>query len=379
MKRVLIIGGGIAGLSAAALLQEDFHVTIVDKREVLNERIGFIGLWENGLRVLEKIGIKEQIQNEAYEPPFLKITDESDQSIFSIHRNVFSRFLGRHIVVDRHVLQRHLKDAANGIELMLGKAVVQLNQKNNEVIVEFNDKTVEAFDLVVAADGVHSQIRSTLHGIHEQSYGWNVWVSTLPQSVFSNIGGANLVFGKQYYCFIIPGKNHGWLMCGAPKQVSHAEKLDIHQQLQSVFKEASTTVRSAIDQVQIDQIYQGDTTQVRMPVWHSGHITFIGDAQHAVMPLLGFGGCIAMEDAMVLAETLKPTLQNAIPLGNALQNFASQRRRRVRHFQNTCDLAWKMVAIKSNWIRSIRNKTLYLLLPIFALLRMRKVRCKSFL
>ncbi|MBV9377243.1 MAG: FAD-dependent monooxygenase, partial [Alphaproteobacteria bacterium] len=82
-----------------------------------------------------------------------------------------------------------------------------------------------------------------------------------------------------------------------------------------------------------DQIHCSPVDWVALEEWHRGRVLLIGDAAHASSPMMGQGGCMAMEDAVVLADSLRAYAT----LAQALDAYAARRRPRVRWMHERSD------------------------------------------
>ncbi len=99
-----------------------------------------------------------------------------------------------------------------------------------------------------------------------------------------------------------------------------------------------------------EQVHCSAMERVDVDEWHTGRIVLIGDAAHASSPLMGQGGCMAMEDACVLGETLRC----AATVDSALSDYASRRKPRTKWVQSQSIAAAESLRMSP----SIRNAAL---------------------
>lgn len=190
--RVVIIGAGIAGLTAAIALRkiyppETLHIAIYDQAAQLREIGASIGLNPSGMRILDKLGV-----NAALDP---SVAFRQPSGWPMVYRHWLTGEVIGHDVVHGHVEEKHrmarfhraslqralVKALPETVELGLGKRLesVELGRANGQtdegVTVRFADGVMVEADLLVGADGIHSKIRKQFAPDHE--LGWTGMVA----------------------------------------------------------------------------------------------------------------------------------------------------------------------------------------------------------
>jgi 2-polyprenyl-6-methoxyphenol hydroxylase-like FAD-dependent oxidoreductase len=99
-----------------------------------------------------------------------------------------------------------------------------------------------------------------------------------------------------------------------------------------------------------DQIICSAMEWMELEKWHTGRVVLVGDAAHASSPMMGQGGCMAMEDACVLADELRA----AATVESALASFVSRRKPRVQWVQKQSMAAGEILTVPS----AVRNAAL---------------------
>jgi 2-polyprenyl-6-methoxyphenol hydroxylase-like FAD-dependent oxidoreductase len=218
-----------------------------------------------------------------------------------------------------------------GVRVRLGVTVAELSQTNHQVAVKFTDGTRREYDLVVGADGVHSQIRTMLFGGHltPQFTGEGVWRYNVPRppdvdygSIYATQEGPKaglipLTRDTAYIFRIGPEPGHPRF----PKD----ELATIMRERLKPFGGAIGELAGGITDPELVVYRPLDSVFVPAP-WYCGRVALIGDAAHAITPHLGQGAAQAVEDAVVLADELGKDG----PLRGALDSFVQRRFERCK-------------------------------------------------
>jgi 2-polyprenyl-6-methoxyphenol hydroxylase-like FAD-dependent oxidoreductase len=218
--------------------------------------------------------------------------------------------------------------------LRLGYQFERLKQDQHKVRLYFKDDRVEEHDAVVAADGIRSQVRAQLFGASDPIYrGYTVWRGLARYEGSAITPGFNSESWGKGMRFGILNTGHRRYTWYATANVS-PDHLDAPggrkqelQQLLAGWHEPIADFLAATNENEILKNGARDCAPLRR--WGNGMVTLLGDAAHPCTPNLGQGGCMALEDALVLANCLKsePSLQTA------LRHYESLRLNRTRHIQ----------------------------------------------
>jgi 2-polyprenyl-6-methoxyphenol hydroxylase-like FAD-dependent oxidoreductase len=220
-------------------------------------------------------------------------------------------------------LHEVLLDGASGVPIRWGTTVTAIDRS-----VSFDDGTSERYDLVVGADGIRSSVRNLLFGqapprpvgqyarrfvVHLPAFAfpagepvWSVLISRGAVFLSLPIGGGDL------YCY-----------CDGPA-VKPGQQPQPLRQLLAGFGEPVPTLLRALEAAG-DVPQSGAIEEVVLESWSRGNAVLVGDAAHATSPNLAEGAAMAVEDAIVLAESLtdEPTTSAA------LHRFEARRRPRT--------------------------------------------------
>lgn len=334
VDRVLIVGGGLAGTAGALALQrEGIDVDIVEREPVWSAMGTGITLMGPAMRALDQLGVLEQCLAEGSGCSEVAMFDARGERVqtYELHGLLGpdSPAVGGMM---RPTLHRILADSAaeKGVAVRTGTTVTSLERDDASVEVELSDGSKETYDLVVAADGLRSQIREMVWG-HDapkpQPLGQVVWRALLQRP--PEVTGEFQFFGpglKTGFTPLGPDRMYQFLVQPFDSELPSAEERPAKmRELLQVFGGVVADVREQIqqpEQVDVRKLYW----LIMPPPWYRGRVLLIGDAAHATTPQLAMGGAIAIEDGIVLGELLA----SETDLDTALEKFMDRRYERCR-------------------------------------------------
>ncbi len=331
-KRIAIIGGGISGLTTAiALNHHGFNCSVYEQAESLKEVGAGIWLQPNAIRVLDLLGLKEEIEKAGSPIDVMEITNSNLVPYKKISSDVAQDAYGNKTIgIHRASLQKILYNKAiENSKVFMGKKYVRHMEEEGIVKIEFNDLIVES-DIVIGADGLHSGVRSTLFPITEirksHQVCWRGVVNYKLPNELKNRGreswGKNRRFG---FSKIDKNNNVYWFAV-----IKNGEAEISKSKLSSLFKEFNPIVSKIIDNT--ENIHVAELNDLkRIPSWSSGNVCLIGDAAHSTTPNMGQGAGQGIEDAYYLASHLKKSNLDT----TAFKNFEVSRRKKVDYIVNT--------------------------------------------
>ena len=326
--KALIVGAGIAGLSAAiAFRRWGIEPHLVEIRSVLREIGAGLHIPGNGVRALYQLGVGKEAK-EAGHPFTLRIRfDAASRLLVEEEVGAVWRPDGFHLGISRPVLHELLLRAAN-VRVRLGVEVRAIEQNGRSVRVRFSDGVEDEFDVVIGADGVHSQVRSLAVSAAPPAYGGDVYWRGMVHGIQPQ-ANMFLFFGDRRVVGLVPVGNGQTYVFG---HLASAKPIDDPvegrlERFRARYAEFTGPVQEALAAPQQDeQLHFGPTELVQLESTCSGRVVVIGDAAHAHPPGMAEGACLAMEDAVVLGEEL--SRDSDVPA--ALQAFHARRQMRVR-------------------------------------------------
>jgi FAD-dependent urate hydroxylase len=335
VEHILIVGGGIAGLTlATALHQQGFRPELVERSPSWQATGAAIQLHGNAMRVLHALGVGDAVEQAGTALYHWKWCDQSGAVLFDLDLAALWGQLGPCIAIDRPQLQHILLAGAAAGRCRLGTGVVSVTHAEQEqrIQVGFSDGSTGAYDLVVGADGISSTVRTQVLGPVQANYtGWTLWrclVSVPPHDPvsFRKLLGDGRFFG------ITP------VGAGRPTNVFWAVAMPRTYdpvpgrlaRLRKRFAEFGAQVQECLAAITSDdQLICGAAEEVTLDHWHRGRVVLIGDAAHAGAPTMAQLGTMAMEDAYVLAALLC----SAETVESALDGYETRRKPRVSWVQ----------------------------------------------
>jgi 2-polyprenyl-6-methoxyphenol hydroxylase-like FAD-dependent oxidoreductase len=313
--RILVSGGGIAGLSAALDLGADGHdVTIVERANHLRVNGSPIDIrGDVAIGVADKMGVLADIHDHRVdmservqfvdssgavvaEPPFDQINDCADD--VEIPREDLTRILYNHL--------------GPSVELRFEESIAELDDDDRGVDVRFASGAQDRYDLVVGADGMHSAVRKLTFGPEQQflrHLGFYVALAALPDytpdgrnnpmyNFPGHITGIAAYNDKALAVFMFrsPWIDYDYHDLAAQKRIL-ADAFAGHNEWR-----VPELVEAA---VRDPELYFDSASQIHMPAWHSGRVVLVGDAAHCTSNLTGRGTSLALTGAWFLAQALR--------------------------------------------------------------------------
>jgi 2-polyprenyl-6-methoxyphenol hydroxylase-like FAD-dependent oxidoreductase len=323
--KVLIVGGGIAGVTLAGLLQKQHNVTLIEK-SLSWRTIGFlVGIWKNGLDILKKLPLTQEFWDSGYHIQKGAVLSDKRKILL---QNSFKGTDGESLAFtfERDTLHKALHVLIDSAAVRFNTTVKSLNQSTSGVEVEFSNGIKEKFDIVVGADGLRSNTRLLVFGDKLKDYGWNIlgtWVPTFlqPFPEYYVLSGKNetimgFPFRDRYVTgFMYKAKNSNW-----PKPPENAQAmLDIFPRLKDEIQDMIPVIND------LSTMFCDKLQYVAMDDWYKGRVILIGDARHGMSPLTGMGVSLALEDAWVLSEELNKSTD----VTTVFENFTQRRNMRL--------------------------------------------------
>lgn len=302
--RVAIAGAGIAGLtSAIALAARGFEIELYERAPVLREIGAGIQLSPNAMAVLERLGVARELGGRVSEPEALAIYDGRTGARLAripLGAAVRERYGAPYCTLHRADLQAALVSTARrhpSTAFHLGSEVRDVSSNETGVMFVTGGETRRA-DMLIAADGVHSIIR-TGYFRHPgpRSLGRSAWRAIIPAAASAGQISANeiglwLGAGGHLVHYPIAGGTTLNVVVIAAGETEAPAAAPFAGTVRRLIERITGWGRSPL--VDVD---------ASLP-WTSGRIALIGDAAHAMAPSAAQGGAQAIEDAWVLAERL---------------------------------------------------------------------------
>lgn len=313
-KKILISGGGIAGLTLGILLKEKGWNPLVIERDASVSTEGYMmHFFGTGWDVAERMGIIEAVQAAQYPIDAMEYVDTGGRPYLHVPvgrvRNALS---GKYTYLRRSDLQRILYDRAMQVGLLIrfSTMIRSIEDTGTGVTVTLEDGRIEKFDLVIGADGVHSRVRELVFG---------------PEQQFSNFLGYYVAAFRmiRHECCIdrlfqlyeevdclawfypLNKRTMDAIYVFRSANVGFIPSKDRLALVRKKFKGAGWIARQMLkDYSSTDPAFFDSMTQIVMQSWSKGRVALIGDSSGCLTLLAAQGSHMAMAGAYVMANEL---------------------------------------------------------------------------
>ena len=337
--RIVVVGGGIGGLFAAnALIAHGFQVSVYEQAPALSEVGAGVFLTPNSVRQLQRVGLGPAVEkwgarvgsesryfrHDGTPIAPVQVTDSSGwNATFGMHRADLIELLAGAL--------------PTGV-VQTGRRCTGVEQDQDKARVSFANGAVVESDLVIAADGIHSELRPYVfppsrpvfsgsiayRGVvshklvpHWPTNSWLMWLGKGKHFLTFPVRAGELI---NYVGFVPADKEmkESWSAPGDP-DLLRLEFGGWDPRIESFLQQVQTTFRWAL--------YDREPLET----WTRGRLTLLGDAAHPMLPHLGQGANQSIEDGMALATILAHTDRKVAPA--ALVAYERLRRERVAQVQ----------------------------------------------
>lgn len=315
---VIVAGGGIGGLAAAlALAREGIPVRVLERADAFGEIGAGLQLAPNALRVLERLGALEAVLHDGVFPDYAVMIDAltgDEITRISLGAGFMQRFGHRYVVVHRQDLLRALLEQcrrASAVELMTGRGIVSFEDAGDRVRVACQDGSVHEGQALIGADGLYSVVRAALLAdgpprvAGHFCYRGTVPMDRIPDRSYER--AMALWVGPDMHLVQYPVRQ-GQLMNNvvviqSPRFRAGLADTGEWSEVESLFSAATPRVRGMLEYVDRSRCWSLHD-RPPAPDWSRGRVTLLGDAAHPTLQNMAQGACMALEDAVCLADRI---------------------------------------------------------------------------
>jgi 2-polyprenyl-6-methoxyphenol hydroxylase-like FAD-dependent oxidoreductase len=316
MPSILISGASIAGPTLAYWLNHaGFATVIVERAPVPRPGGQAIDVRGPALTVIEKMGLLDRAMAQRTRLKGMSTIDIDGKEIARTGERTLSggRFDSGDLEIFRDDLANLLREAGQaGSQYIYDDTIVALNDGTDGVEVEFKRSAPRTFDLVIGADGLHSNVRKLVFGTEQpflRHLGVGLAIFSLPNML--DLRDWQLAYRDEKSGYVVyPSRDNGELRANfgfgmRPDEYVHGD-VAAHKAL---IRERCAHLRGDVPRLlaaltDVQDVYFGALAQVRMPSWSQGRVALIGDAAHCPTPFTGQGTSLALIGAFVLGREL---------------------------------------------------------------------------
>jgi 2-polyprenyl-6-methoxyphenol hydroxylase-like FAD-dependent oxidoreductase len=368
--KVLIVGAGIGGLTAAiALRRAGIDVEVFERAPQLLDVGAGISLWPNAVKALDKLGVGTAVRAAGVASYVGGIHTWRGALLAPADADEVAREFGAPMVIlHRADLLATLHRAAGPENVRLGIMATGFREDADGVSLELAGGATARGAALIGADGIRSLVRGQLFpAVGPRFAGQKAWrgvvrfVAPADAGFWGETWGAGARFG------LLPMVNDCVYWYATRNAVEHEPETPEGRtaELLGLFGSWHAPIGELITATDEGAILRNDLYDLPpMRTWTRGRITLLGDAAHATTPNLGQGGCQAIEDGVVLARALS----QATVVQAALQAYEAQR---IARANRIIELS-RRVGVIGNWTHPLAcglRDTLARLTPRWARLR----------
>lgn len=327
--RILISGGGIAGLTLAIeLKRRGFAPLVIEHEPGLRAEGYMMDFCGSGWDVASRMGLIDRLRAVRYPIDELEFVDADGNSYARYPIARIRRALdNKYVYLRRPDLERILAERARevGVEIRYATSLAAIEDRGDGVYVRLNDGSEDAFALVIGADGLHSRVRELAFAPEAEFasfLGLYVAAFHVPSKGFAIGRKVKLYEETDHFAFLYPLSDSqlDTTLCFRHPEMNipHQDRIGF---LREEFRNGGWITRDVIKAYEgKEPVYFDSVTLIVMPQWHTGRVTLIGDACGCLTLLAGQGSHMAMAGAYVLAQELARHDDHAAAFA-AYQNF----------------------------------------------------------
>lgn len=328
LKRVVIVGGGVGGLTSALGLQRaGIEVEVHEKYPHVASRSSGFTLWSYAVRELLELGLDDP-ERIGSPVEVTEVRNQSGRLIEELPVGEVSRELGApSCEVRRPDMQRALMELLGDGVVHMGSEVVGVKQDDESATVLLADGSRSSGDLVIGADGVHSVVRNHVAGRSKLDYsgysGWGAILDGFRHELLKpnhhievwargSKGGIADVGRDQVRWYVVHKAPAGTKNLPVAKDEILAH-IDGWYEL----------LRAAVEAAPPESIIQTEAWELEpLDTWVNGRVVLLGDSAHATTPFAAMGACMTIGDCRVLLDRLL----SGAPLEEALASYQNARK-----------------------------------------------------
>lgn len=371
-ERVLIVGGGIAGLAAAFWLERaGAEVTVVERAHAFTGPVPstghcapvaapghFITLKSHGVRVVREMGLLDACRARALDLRELRAHTPDGQLLRELDTGLLERAVSGMLLFRRSDLHAALYEAVRGrVDIRFGTEVRAIRALGEQVEVELPSGT-ERVDLLLGADGIHSRTRELVFGPGGLTpMGGHYVALSVELDHGLPLGCIHTYFGRGQFAGLLPRtaaeisallyRGHDTL---AP---SGRDPASVREFLLRAYASFAPAVRSSIEALSDSSfVFMDEIAMVELPQITRGRIALLGDAAHCPTFMSGMGASLALQGADALRRALQAQPGD---MPAAISTYAREITPIAKRYQRSARTSRRFLIGRSAWLAAARD------------------------
>lgn len=355
-KKFVIAGGGIAGLTTAIALRNiGIEVVIFEAAPFAKAAGAGLALAANAIKGFHKLGIADAVTERGKFLEAFTIYDDRGKKITRTDtKRVSERYGIDNFTIHRAALHKVLLSYIDPSTIHTNKKIIEVGSYEDSLLLKFQDGTVYHADYLIAADGIHSNIRQKLLPASKPRYaGYTCWRGVVENASVTLTEAAEY-WGKGSRFGVVPLTDDQvyWFGCVNAPQKDERMKNMSPLQLLDIFGGYPDPIPALLKNTPPERLLWNDILDIE-PIdrYAFDNIVLTGDAAHATTPNMGQGACQAVEDAVILADALK---KNA-DVKTAFKEYESRRLERTHYIITNSRRIGKAAQLDNSFLIYVRN------------------------
>ncbi len=356
MKKILIVGAGIAGLMMQNRLEALGYASILcEQNDTLRAEGAGLLLGANVVKIFKDIGLGDELLSKSQVIDTIESQDNNSNLLGKLDlKKVYESTGYQTLTICRQALFNILSNTLDKNSVWLSHKVTFIDKLSDGYKVTFENGKVEEFSQIIATDGLRSRVKKltfmddTLRRTNQAC--WRFVVET-PDGIDSSVGcemwgdqkrvGIFPLSDNNTYCFLVSSMQGGEKDLNAKEVISRFDE----------FKGEWSKIKSTIDTSNTKFLYTELADAKNITLLKNG-IVFIGDAAHSTTPNMGQGAAMGIESAYIFSELLK---SERFDFDKASSKYEKQRYNRVHTIREKSMALGKLAHVKSKTVQKIRN------------------------
>lgn len=358
----IIIGAGIAGLSTAIALKNiGIESTVVEASDTIRPVGAGLSLAANAMSALDHLRLSEEVISKGRKLDFFHLLDKRGNVIKSVDSKLSQHQAPvKNFTIHRADLHQVLLSKIDGESILTGKRSVSMSKTAEGFKISMEDGSTLTAPYLIIAEGIHSPLRKMLAPESRLRYaGYTCW-----RGIASNrlqIDTTSETWGKEGRFGIVPLADNQlyWFACVNSTRQNERMRNYTLNDLAVHFRDFHQPIAEIIKSTPAENLIWGDICDIEpLQKFAFGNAVLIGDAAHATTPNMGQGACMALEDAVVLANCLKKNSK----VSDAFKSFEQKRIMRTHMIVNSSWRLGKIAQAENRFVITLRD-TLFRLMP----------------